>query len=147
MGVPCKVALNCPSKTGNKRIYKMLSEAASASKGESSLASKRSIWVSIGTSLADFPTLGIIHQILNLKRHKNLYPLQWPRSIPHAKQRLIINMHAHTQKLNKEIDKRRKIRRNFRTYSGSTPSVKTWRELGGAAEVAPMKLEGETTTF
>lgn len=75
---PCKLLLNSPSRTGKKMKY----ELCSLDDCEfPSLASMSNIWVSIGMSLPEFPTRGIIHQILNLYRHSNLTSLHHSKQI------------------------------------------------------------------
>lgn len=75
---PCKLLLNSPSRTGKKMKY----ELCSLDDCEfPSLASMSNIWVSIGMSLPEFPTRGIIHQILNLYRNSNLTSLHHSKQI------------------------------------------------------------------
>lgn len=88
-----------------------------------SLVSKRSIWVSDGTSQPESLKLGIIHQTLNLKRHITLYPLQCTQNYSLKNSKCLTYIYSQRYKI-------------CYTYS-RTPKEKT-RKLE-FEEAAPMK--------
>ena len=78
-GLPWRLALKSPSRTGSISAYTALLPSAAAEPA-SPLDSKSSICVSAGTAAAPAPVAGAIHQILNLNRDIHLHPLRGHRS-------------------------------------------------------------------